>query len=138
MLRVLFERDAIEAQIQRRYIEEGKYDLCIDTGTQVTPLTSHKWSSIEPGTKIVLRVTIQQETKSGIDVNYQCHFCGVVNRLGVKSVKYRSRECKRRFQITRDEDKRSTQSSNSDSNHTTDAKTLLIRNFHVEQIVCHP
>ncbi|KAG2074518.1 hypothetical protein BDR04DRAFT_181719 [Suillus decipiens] len=33
MLRVLFQRDLIEAQIQRRYIEEGKYDLCIDQGT---------------------------------------------------------------------------------------------------------
>lgn len=144
MLRVLFERDAIEAKIQRRYIEEGKYDLCIDRGTQVTPLTSHKWSSIEPGTKIVMRVTIQQETMSGSDVDYKCHFCGTVNRLGARSVKYRSgertvcstdcRECKRRFQITRDEQKRSTRSPNSDSNHTTDAETLLVRNFHIEQM----
>jgi hypothetical protein len=84
MLRVLFERDVIEAQIQRRYMEEGKYDLCIDQGTRVTPLTSHKWSSIEPGTKIVMRVTIQQKTDSGSDIDYQCHFCGAVNRLGVK------------------------------------------------------
>ncbi|KAG1880070.1 hypothetical protein F4604DRAFT_517398 [Suillus subluteus] len=66
MLRVLFERDAIEAKIQRRYIEEGKYDLCIDRGTQ-----------------IVMRVTIQQMTSSGSDVDYQCHFCGTVNRLSV-------------------------------------------------------
>ncbi|KAG1896396.1 uncharacterized protein F5891DRAFT_601295 [Suillus fuscotomentosus] len=91
MLRVLFERDAVEAQIQRRYIEEGKYDLCIDEGKKVTPLTSHKWSSIEPGTKIVMRVTIQQETSSLSGVDYRCHFCGAVNRLGARSVKYESR-----------------------------------------------
>ncbi|KAG1781136.1 hypothetical protein EV702DRAFT_645555 [Suillus placidus] len=150
MLRVLFERDAIEAQIQRRYIEKGEYDLCIDKGTQVTPLTNHEWSSIEPGTKIVMRVTIQQTTSSGSDVDYKCRFCGAVNRLGVRSVKYQSRsqgrtvcstdcrECKRRFQITRGAPGQITRFSNSDSNHTTEAETLLIRNFHVEQIVCHP
>jgi hypothetical protein len=88
MLPVLFKRDAIEAQIQRRYIEEGKYDLCIDEGTQVTTLTSDKWSSIEPGTKLVMRVTIQQKTRSGVDVDYKCHFCGAVNRLGIRSVEY--------------------------------------------------
>lgn len=90
MVRVLFERDAIEARIQRRYINEGEYDLCIDVGTQVTPLTSHKWSSIEPGTKIVMRVTIQQNTVSGDDIDYQCHFCSAVNRLGVRSVDYKA------------------------------------------------
>jgi hypothetical protein len=88
MLRVLFERNAIEAQIQRGYIDEGKYDLCIDKGTQVTPLTKHKWSNIEPGTKLVMRVTIQQTTFLGSDVDYKCHFCGAVNCLGVRSVKY--------------------------------------------------
>ncbi|KAG1814669.1 uncharacterized protein BJ212DRAFT_1481872 [Suillus subaureus] len=144
MLRVLFERGAKEAQIQRRYIEEGKYDLCVDEGTQVTPLTSDKWSSIEPGTTIVMRVTIQQKTRSSIEVDYRCHFCGAVNRLDAKSVKYRSggrtvcstdcRECKRRFQITRDQHKWSTRSSHSDFNHMTNAETLLVRNFHVEQI----
>jgi hypothetical protein len=64
MLQVLFPResDAIEAQIQRRYIEKGEYDLCIDEGMLVTPLTCHKWSSLEAGTKIVMRVTIKQQT----------------------------------------------------------------------------
>jgi hypothetical protein len=90
MLRVLFQRDAIETQIQRRYIEKGEYDLCIDEGIQVTPLTSHGWSSIEAGTKIVMRVTIQQETRSLSEVDYKCRFCGAVNRLSVGSVKYPS------------------------------------------------
>ncbi|KAG1894978.1 uncharacterized protein F5891DRAFT_697965 [Suillus fuscotomentosus] len=144
MLRVLFERDAVEAQIQRRYIEEEKYDLCIDEGKKVTPLTSHKWSSIEPGTKIVMRVTIQQETSSLSGVDYRCHFCGAVNRLGARSVKYESRgrtvcstecrECKRCFQITRSLTNPRKRSPHSDSNHKTDAETLLVRNFHVQQI----
>ncbi|KAG2123710.1 hypothetical protein BD769DRAFT_904355 [Suillus cothurnatus] len=147
MLRVLFERNATEAQIQRRYIEEGKYDLCIDKGTEVTPLTHHEWSSIEPGAKIVMRVTIQQSTASGFYVDYRCHFCGAVNRLGVRSVKYRSqrravcstdcRGCQRRFQITRDENKQRTRSSNVNTHDVTNEQKLLIRNFHVEQIpVC--
>jgi hypothetical protein len=92
MLRVLFQRDAVEAQVQRRYIEKGEYDLCIDEGTQVTCLTSHEWSGIEAGTKIVMRVTIKQETTSLSEVDYKCLFCGAVNRLGVGSVKFESRE----------------------------------------------
>jgi hypothetical protein len=90
MLRVLFPResDAIEAQLQRRYIDEGEYDLCVDEGMQVTPLTSHEWSGIEAGTKIVMRVTIEQETATFSEVDYTCRFCGAVNRLGVRSVCY--------------------------------------------------
>ncbi|KAG2365400.1 hypothetical protein BDR07DRAFT_670402 [Suillus spraguei] len=143
MLRLLFERDGIEAQVQRRYIEQGKYDLCIDQGTQVTLLTNDKWSSIEPGTTIVMRVAIEQKTDSGSDVDYRCHFCGTVNRLGVESVKYWAksqtvcstdcRECKRRFQITR-RVTTSLGSSNSNSDHKTEAEALLIRNFHIQQI----
>jgi hypothetical protein len=93
MLRVLFQResDAIEAQIQGRYIEKGEYDLCIDEGTQVTPLTGHTWPGIEAGTKIVMRVTIQQQTASFSEVDYKCHFCGAVNRLVVEPVKDMSR-----------------------------------------------
>ncbi|KAG1782426.1 hypothetical protein EV702DRAFT_381167 [Suillus placidus] len=149
MLRVLFERDVTEAQIQRRYIEEGEYDLCIDEGTQVTPLTNHKWSSIEAGTKIVMRVTIQQKTSLLSEVDYQCHFCGAVNHLGIGSVEFPPRrqtvcltdcrECKRRFQITRKRGhvKHSIRSSNIDPDRMT-AEMRLIRNFHVQQIVCHP
>jgi hypothetical protein len=48
-----------------------------------------------------------------------------------------SRECQRRFHITRDKNKEGTLPPISDSNHASGDKTLLIRNFHVEQIVCH-
>jgi hypothetical protein len=88
MLRVLFERDVIEAQIQRQYVEKGEYDLCIDEGTQVIPLTSQ--SSIEAGTKIVMRATIQQHVVSLTTVDYKCSFCGAMNSLGVRSVKFGS------------------------------------------------
>ncbi|KAG1736577.1 hypothetical protein EDB19DRAFT_1031768 [Suillus lakei] len=150
MLQVLLcNCDPITAQIQRRYIEAKEYDFCIDEGTQVTPLTSNKWPSIEVGTKIVMRAIIQQETSAPSEVDYKCCFCGTVNHLGVKCVVYafqrragRStdcRKCKRRFQITRKigSVKSIVQPPNSDSNRTT-AETLLIRNFHVQRSVRDP
>ncbi|KAG1758306.1 hypothetical protein EDD22DRAFT_972246 [Suillus occidentalis] len=150
MLRVLFqhESDVIDARIQRRYIEKGEYDLCIDEGMQVTLLTSYEWSSIEAGTKIVMRVTIEQQITPFSQIDYICHFCGAVNRLGVRSVNYRSQgrtfcltvcqECQRRFQITRTlvPTNRPRRSSNSNSNRTTDAEMCLIRNFVVQQVKC--
>ncbi|KAG2140665.1 hypothetical protein DEU56DRAFT_288641 [Suillus clintonianus] len=143
MLQVLFKRDAMEAQIQRRYMENGQYDLCIDDSKQVTRLTSHEWPRIEEGTKIVMRVIIEQKTwGSPSEVDYQCQFCGAVNHLGVGSIIHSlerqagcsidCRECKRRFQISRDSTKFHTQSSNI-ANPRTDAEMLLIRNFHVQQ-----
>ncbi|KAG2052175.1 hypothetical protein BDR06DRAFT_532149 [Suillus hirtellus] len=88
-----------------------------------------------------MRVTIQQEMPSP-EVDYRCHFCGAANRLGVRSVKYREwivcstecRECKRCFQITRCFMRPRQRFSNSDFNYKTDAETLLVRNFHVQEI----
>ncbi|KAG2076200.1 hypothetical protein BDR04DRAFT_1149255 [Suillus decipiens] len=145
MLQVLFKRDSIEAQLQRRYMEQGQYDLCIDDDKQVTRLTSHKWPSIEAGTKIVMRVVIEQQTTPSSGVDYKCHFCGAVNHIGAEFTKYTSegqgrsidcRECKRRFQITRGSpgEKRSIHSSNIDCGPTrTEAEMHLIRNFRVQQ-----
>ncbi|KAG1726377.1 hypothetical protein EDB19DRAFT_227073 [Suillus lakei] len=143
MLQVLFKHNTIEAQIQRRYMEQGEYDLCIDDDTQVTRLTSHGWPSIEEGTKIVMRITIKQQKPSGL--NYKCHFCGAVNHFGDGSIMYSfqrqagcsidCRICKRRFQISREYSGPwlGTRSSNIDSNAMTDAEMHLIRNFHVQQ-----
>ncbi|KAG2739604.1 hypothetical protein P692DRAFT_20755209 [Suillus brevipes Sb2] len=65
-----------------RYIEDGEYDLCIDEGTQVTPLTSNRWSSIEPGTKIVMRIIIQQVLSSlGARITYSTMHAVYVSRL---------------------------------------------------------
>ncbi|KAG1735646.1 uncharacterized protein EDB91DRAFT_558422 [Suillus paluster] len=147
MLQVLFKRESIEARIQRRYIEEGHYYLCIDEGTEVTRLTSDEWSTIEAGTKIVMRVIIEQQMTSSLGVSYKCHFCGAENHLGLGSIMYSlrrragcsidCRECKRRFQISRKylSAMESTQCSNIDSNHTADPEMLVIRNFHVQQTV---
>ncbi|KAG1732732.1 hypothetical protein EDB19DRAFT_2041401 [Suillus lakei] len=146
MFQLLFTHDSIEARIQRRYMEQGEYDLCIDDDKQVTRLTSHEWSPIEAGTKVVMRVVIEQpEETSSSEVDYKCHFCGAVNHIGPKSVldsfeqhagcSIDCRVCKRRFQISRGHSstRRNTRSSNTDSNAMTDAEMCLIRNFHVQQ-----
>jgi hypothetical protein len=82
MLQVLFERDSIAAR--NNVIEEGHYDLSIDKGTRFIQPTSHEWPSIEAGTMTVMRVIFEQQVTSGVD--YQCHFCGAVNRLGVETI----------------------------------------------------
>ncbi|KAG0703372.1 hypothetical protein DFH29DRAFT_444336 [Suillus ampliporus] len=142
MLQVLFKHDSAEARIQRRYLEKGQYDLCIDKGTQVA-LTN--MPSIEAGTKIVMRVVFEQQNILGSEVDYECHFCGAVNHLPTGSISYSlqrqagcsidCRACKRRFHISRrlPSAEWSTKSSNIDSYDTTDAEMRLIRNFHVQQ-----
>lgn len=162
MLQVLFECDSIEARIQKRYVEEGQYDLCINDGRQMTRLTSR--SNIAAGTKIVMRVIFEQETTSFSEFDYKCHFCGAVNHFPVESVMHslerqagcsvdwwvclsprgcrcltvRSRVCKRWFQISRDPHvQQSTQSRNSNSTEASDEELHLIHNFLVQQSVCH-
>jgi hypothetical protein len=88
MLHVLFQCDSVEAHIQRRYVDDGQYDLCIDDGKQVTRLTSHEWSNIAAGTKIVMRVIFEQETTTSSGFDYGCHFCGAVNHIAVESIMY--------------------------------------------------
>jgi hypothetical protein len=91
MLQVLFKRDSIEAQLQRRYMEQGQYDLCIDDDRQVTRLTSQGWPIIEAGTTIVMRVVFEQKAYYGVD--YKCHFCGAANRSGAKYSLQRQVNC---------------------------------------------
>ncbi|KAG2055176.1 hypothetical protein BDR06DRAFT_1020422 [Suillus hirtellus] len=135
MLQVLFECKSIEARIQRQYMEQGQYDLCIDDDKQVTRLTSHEWPRIEAGTTIVMRIVFEEEMK--FQAEYQCYLCGAVNRIDAKHSLQRQagcsincRICKRRFQISHEyNSKPKTQSS---INHT-EAETHLIRNFHVQE-----
>ncbi|KAG1794471.1 hypothetical protein EV424DRAFT_1547973 [Suillus variegatus] len=143
MLQVLFKSESTEARIQRRYMEQGQYDLCIDNDKQVTQLTSHEWPRIEAGTTIVMRVILEQETRPKVE--YQCHFCGAVNRIGTEhspqhqaGYSINCRRCKRRFQISRGYSlKRKTQSC-VDRIPGTEAETHLIRNFHVQQTRNNP
>ncbi|KAG2744532.1 hypothetical protein P692DRAFT_20809629 [Suillus brevipes Sb2] len=151
MLPVLFECNSVEAHIQRRHVDEGQYDLCIDDGKQVTRLTSHEWSNIAAGTKIVMRVIFEQETTTSSGFDYGCHFCGAVNHIAVESIMYSlerragcsidCRKCKRRFQISREPPSANQSTRSSNSNFTganaEDLEMQLIRNFLVQQSVSH-
>ncbi|KAG1906255.1 uncharacterized protein F5891DRAFT_1182502 [Suillus fuscotomentosus] len=140
MLQVLFKSESIQARTQRRYVEQGQYDLCIDDDKQVTRLTSHEWPRFEAGMTIVMRVILKQETQP--DVEYQCHFCDAVNRTGAEhslqaGCSINCRVCKRRFQISRGySSKRETQSC-VDHIPRTELEDL-IRNFHVQQTRNNP
>ena len=89
MLTVLFTPNTDKACIQRRYLEEGQYDLCIDQGTQVIELTSEtdEWSMIEAGTKVVMRVIIDKNLYSP-SAAIKCDACGCsknsVQSAGIK------------------------------------------------------
>ncbi|KAG1728674.1 hypothetical protein EDB19DRAFT_1940711 [Suillus lakei] len=149
MLQLLFERDTVQAQIQRRYMEKEQYDLCIDDDKQITRLTSHEWPSIEVGTKIMMSIIIEQQVPS--EVYYQCPFCGDVNCLNIGPVmdllerqagcSIDCRKCKQRFQISQRHSsaKRDTWSANNDLdfNPMTDTEMRLIRNLHVQQTDVH-
>ncbi|KAI6022449.1 hypothetical protein PISMIDRAFT_465178 [Pisolithus microcarpus 441] len=99
-----------KAYIQQWYIERGQYDFVIDDGTNVTQLTreSDSWSTIEPGTKIIMRV-ITTEVSRRLSARYQC-LCGKWNEVEADQVAVVDAlrdgftitcpYCERRFQIT--------------------------------------
>ncbi|OAX31877.1 hypothetical protein K503DRAFT_860575, partial [Rhizopogon vinicolor AM-OR11-026] len=91
MITGLLEHDSIEARIQKRYMEKGQYDLCIDEGTHVTKLTSHAWSRIEEGMTIVMRIIFEQPKPT--TPQYQCHICKTWNDLISGSVDLRLTHC---------------------------------------------
>ncbi|KAG2119935.1 uncharacterized protein F5147DRAFT_564128 [Suillus discolor] len=76
---LLFKHNSTQAQVQRRYIEQRQYDLCIDDDKQVTQLASRRWPSIQAGTTIVMRVVFEQKTRRVVE--YTCHFCRAVNHV---------------------------------------------------------
>ena len=72
---LLLDGEKLEARIQRRYMERGRYDLCIDQGTQIVPIDGERdWLNIEPGTQVVMRVILVQEKKNRTR-SYQCPRC---------------------------------------------------------------
>ncbi|KAI5986397.1 hypothetical protein EDD15DRAFT_2472149 [Pisolithus albus] len=75
-----------KAHIQKWYIDRGQYDFVIDNGTNVIRLTreSDIWSTIEAGTKIVMRV-ITTEVSRRLSARYQC-YCGKWNEVKVDQV----------------------------------------------------
>ena len=83
MVLVLLRPDRSGASVQRRYIEAGKFDFCIDNGERVAQLTSdpNGWPNIEAGQKIVMRVILEQETQ--FSCTYACHLCGALKNLNL-------------------------------------------------------
>jgi len=74
MLRVILSCEAVEAQIQKRYLDAELTDLCIDEGSRLMEVTSDRWLLIGAGTKMVLRVVFEQE-RSLTSLGYQCYLC---------------------------------------------------------------
>ena len=70
-----FEGNNTEARIQRQYMKQGRYDLCIDNGTQTVPIDGEwDWLKVEAGTQVIMRVILVQE-KSKQTQRYQCPRC---------------------------------------------------------------
>ncbi|KAF8837203.1 hypothetical protein BDN67DRAFT_224222 [Paxillus ammoniavirescens] len=85
-----------KAQVQRQYMEAGRYDFCIFKGKEVTVLSeSDKWSSIERGTTIVMRVVHESFRHL-----HKCPFCATENsEESGSSASIDCGGCGRRFQV---------------------------------------
>ncbi|KAI5992223.1 hypothetical protein EDD15DRAFT_2530508, partial [Pisolithus albus] len=137
-----------KARIQQWYIDRGQFDFVIDNGTNMTQLTreSDVWSTIEAGTKIIMRV-ITTEVSRRFSASYQCH-CGKWNEVNGNEaavlealkdgVTITCSYCERRFQITVTKGKRvlrkqGGQSQAEDHGLTVEEKSL-IRNLLKKQV----
>lgn len=81
MLKMVLKCKARDAQVQRRYLDAGLYDLSIDQGVEVVQVTDEAsgWPSIDAGTKLIMRVVFQQKQRSC--KLYRCQLCGAPNRV---------------------------------------------------------
>ncbi|KAI6168837.1 hypothetical protein EDD17DRAFT_1523098 [Pisolithus thermaeus] len=137
-----------KADIQRWYIDRGQYDFVIDNGTNIAQLTreSDIWSTIEPGTKIVMRV-ITTEVSRTFSASYQCH-CGKWNEVKVDQGAVLDvlkdgfiitcYYCERRFQITvtmaRKKLRAQGENSESKDDGPAEEEKSLIRNIWKKQV----
>ncbi|KAI5989756.1 hypothetical protein EDD15DRAFT_1300871 [Pisolithus albus] len=132
-----------EAWIQQWYIDRGQYDFVIDNGTDVTQLTreSDIWSTIQPETKIVMRIIAMRIAKRAFP-RYQC-YCGTWSYFEVDEaaalhalehgVTITCHHCQRRFQITLTAlEERSLPRYSG----PTPQAIRLIRNFLMKHVVC--
>ena len=71
-----------KAEIQRWYIERKQYDFVIDDGANMIKLTEESdiSSRLQPGTKIVMRVTTEENANSMLTATYKCR-CGTLNSV---------------------------------------------------------
>jgi hypothetical protein len=81
MLLFLFDGEKMEARIQRQYMEQGRYDLCIDQGNKIVIINGEQdWSRVEPGTRVVMRAVLFQQRSIGAQ-SHQCPRCKTWNDL---------------------------------------------------------
>ncbi|KAF9522057.1 hypothetical protein CPB83DRAFT_150456 [Crepidotus variabilis] len=60
-INLIFRQDNEVARIQRRFVENHMYELCIDQGNQIILVNAQEgWSKVERNTKIVMRIPIWQ------------------------------------------------------------------------------
>ncbi|KAI6016202.1 hypothetical protein EDC04DRAFT_546875 [Pisolithus marmoratus] len=131
--------------IQQWYIDRGQYDFVIDNGTNITQLTRECdiWSTIQPGTKIVMRVIITEVSRTK-SATHQC-CCGAWNNYEVEQALAQCYiitcyHCQRRYQFTLIEEGEATsrqgeRSQFGDDGLVRDEKSL-IRNFLMKEVVC--
>ncbi|KAG6382141.1 hypothetical protein JVT61DRAFT_784 [Boletus reticuloceps] len=156
---ILFECRPDEAEIQRWYIERKLYDFVIynKTNSDVIQLTreSDIWSNMESGTRIVVRVIVEEVVRSAVMATYKCP-CGTLNAVEVSIEEVatalqrgctiiwalnelKSRHCERRFQITRTQNEQEVTDDTSSQRQaiaTPAAESKhLIRNFLARQVV---
>ncbi|KAF9525875.1 hypothetical protein CPB83DRAFT_908844 [Crepidotus variabilis] len=75
VLGLLLSGHGIEAQIQRRFMAAGQYNLCIDKGPLISPITGEdNWFVVEPGRKVVMSVILPR-LQSDSDSSFQCPRC---------------------------------------------------------------
>ncbi|KAG6370474.1 hypothetical protein JVT61DRAFT_11960 [Boletus reticuloceps] len=142
MLKVVLRCKARDAQVQRRYLDAGLYDLSIDKGAQVVQVTGEasRWPCIDAGTKLIMRVVFQQKQHSC--KLYSCQLCGASNSVDCRNLadwcgwltdgSLDCRECGGRFQILL-EKKNGKKMMNKVPEIDDDARAC-IRNFRVDAI----
>ena len=82
------DRHGSGASVQRRYIEAGKFDFCIEDGERVAQLTSdpNGWPNIEAGQKIVMRSSSKKWCASVMYLYVVNQTCEAICQEGLRSV----------------------------------------------------
>ncbi|KAF8550621.1 hypothetical protein OG21DRAFT_393802 [Imleria badia] len=85
---ILFQCRPDEAEIQRWYIENKQYDFVMydKNDSDVIQLTRESaiWSTMQPGTRIVMRVITEEIVDSTVTATYECP-CGTPNTVHVST-----------------------------------------------------
>ncbi|KAF9527576.1 hypothetical protein CPB83DRAFT_856037 [Crepidotus variabilis] len=98
---LLLESNAMEARIQRSFVNEGLYELSVDQGTQIVSVNDQSgWASqIQPGTKVVMSAVVPAWAWS--KRQYECPRCKTWNTPNINHRSSTDCEgCYGRFQIS--------------------------------------